>query len=115
MRYTEARLSPIAAHYCVISSRTVDFILNFDGTEEEPTQHCSQTSSSQCKDRASALLPLKFRLMGRRNYDAVIYLLTHKRPKLEDLLEQAGTSYGPLSCCMDVIQQAYKTAKVRLP
>ena len=38
MRYTEARLSPIAAQLLRdIKQETVDFILNFDDTEEEPT------------------------------------------------------------------------------
>ena len=121
MRYTEARLSPIAAQLLRdIKQETVDFILNFDDTEEEPTvlpaRFPNLLVNGATGISAGYATEIPPHNLGEI-IDAVIYLLTHKRPKLEELLELVpGPDFptGAIIQGIDAIQQAYKTGQGKI-
>ena len=121
MRYTEARLSPIAAQLLRdIKQETVDFILNFDDTEEEPTvlpaRFPNLLVNGATGISAGYATEIPPHNLGEI-IDAVIYLLTHKRPKLEELLDLVpGPDFptGAIIQGIDAIQQAYKTGQGKI-
>ena len=121
MRYTEARLSPIAEQSLQdIKHETVDFILNFDDTEEEPTvlpaRFPNLLVNGATGISAGYATEIPPHNLGEV-IDAVIYLLTHKRAKVEDLLEFVQGPDFPTGAIIqgkDAIRQAYQTGQGKI-
>lgn len=92
MRYTEARLSPIAMEMMRdIDEDTVNFIPNYDGRSQEPTVLPSRLpnllvngSAGIAVGMATNIPPHNLREIG----EAVIYSLEHPEMKQEELLNE---------------------------
>ena len=92
MRYTEARLSPLAMEMMRdIDEDTVDFVPNYDGRSQEPTVLPSRLpnllvngSAGIAVGMATNIPPHNLREIG----EAVIYSLEHPDMKQEELLSE---------------------------
>lgn len=118
MRYTEARLSKIAAELLKdIDKETVDFVLNFDDTDEEPTvlpvrypnllvNGATGISAGYATDIPSHNLS--------EVIDATIYLIDHPKATATDLmvyLKGPDFPTGGILQGIDGIRKAYETGK----
>lgn len=91
MRYTEARLSPIASLLLEdINYETIDYALNFDDTIEEPivlpARYPNLIVNGATGISAGYATEIPPHNLGEV-IDAVIYILKHKRYELSDLLK----------------------------
>ncbi len=92
MRYTEARLSPLAMEMMRdIDEDTVDFVPNYDGRSQEPTVLPSRLpnllvngSAGIAVGMATNIPPHNLREIG----EAVIYSLEHPEMKQDELLNE---------------------------
>ncbi|WP_412990323.1 DNA topoisomerase IV subunit A [Pediococcus siamensis] len=121
MRYTEARLSKIASEMLKdIDKETVDFVLNFDDTEYEPTVLPSRFpnllvngATGISAGYATDIPPHNLNEV----IDALLYLLKHPDASLEKLMTfvkgpdfpTAGIIQG-----LDGIKKAYQTGRGRI-
>ncbi|HBO46511.1 DNA topoisomerase IV subunit A [Pediococcus parvulus] len=121
MRYTEARLSKISSEMLKdIDKETVDFVLNFDDTEYEPTVLPSRFpnllvngATGISAGYATDIPPHNLNEV----IDALLYLLKHPDASLEKLMDfvkgpdfpTAGIIQG-----LDGIKKAYQTGKGRI-
>lgn len=121
MRYTEARLSKIASELLRdIDKKTVNMVLNFDDTTEEPTvlpAHFPNLlvngSSGISAGYATEIPPHN---LGEV-IDAVIYLMAHPDATLDDLMQFVpGPDFptGGILQGVDGIKEAYQTGRGRV-
>lgn len=121
MRYTEARLSKIASEMLKdIDKETVDFVLNFDDTEYEPTVLPSRFpnllvngATGISAGYATDIPPHNLNEV----IDALLYLLKHPDASLEKLMTFVKGPDFPTSGIIqgiDGIKKAYKTGKGRI-
>ncbi|MFD1455699.1 DNA topoisomerase IV subunit A [Levilactobacillus lanxiensis] len=121
MRYTEARLSKLAGEMLRdIDKDTVDMVLNFDDTEYEPTVLPARIpnllvngSTGISAGYATEIPPHN---LGEV-VDALIYLLSHPKAKLEELMTFVqGPDFptGGIIQGKDGIVKAYETGRGRV-
>ncbi|MDA5387022.1 DNA topoisomerase IV subunit A [Loigolactobacillus backii] len=121
MRYTEARLSKIAGELLKdIDKDTVDWVLNFDDTEEEPTVLPARFpnllvngASGISAGYATEIPPHNLTEV----IDALIYLIDNPQASLDKLMTYVkGPDFptGGIIQGLDGIWQAYETGKGRI-
>lgn len=121
MRYTEARLSPIASLLLQdIKQETVDFILNFDDTAEEPTVLPARFpnllvngATGISAGYATEIPPHNLAEV----IDAVIYTLTHSNVTVDqlcDIIKGPDFPTGAIIQGIDGIKQAYQTGQGKI-
>lgn len=118
MRYTEARLSEIAAEMLKdIDKKTVTMVLNFDDTEYEPTVLPARFpnllvngATGISAGYATEIPPHNLTEV----IDALVYLIDHPEAKLADLMQFVQGPDFPTGGIMqgrDGIKQAYETGR----
>lgn len=118
MRYTEARLSEIAAEMLKdIDKKTVAMVLNFDDTEYEPTVLPARFpnllvngATGISAGYATEIPPHNLTEV----IDALVYLIDHPEAKLVDLMQFVQGPDFPTGGIMqgrDGIRQAYETGR----
>ena len=118
MRYTEARLSEIAAEMLKdIDKKTVAMVLNFDDTEYEPTVLPARFpnllvngATGISAGYATEIPPHNLTEV----IDALVYLIDHPEAKLTDLMQFVQGPDFPTGGIMqgrDGIRQAYETGR----
>ena len=118
MRYTEARLSEIAAEMLKdIDKKTVAMVLNFDDTEYEPTVLPARFpnllvngATGISAGYATEIPPHNLTEV----IDALVYLIDHSEAKLVDLMQFVQGPDFPTGGIMqgrDGIRQAYETGR----
>jgi len=121
MRYTEARLSKISAELLRdIDAKTVDYVLNFDDTTEEPTVFPSKFpnllvngSTGISAGYATEIPPHCLSEI----IDATIMLMENPKATVDDLMTYVkGPDFpsGGIVQGLDGIKKAYKTGKGRI-
>lgn len=120
MRYTEARLSEIAAEMLKdIDKKTVDMVLNFDDTEYEPTVLPARFPNLLVNG-ATGISAGYATEIPTHNLDetiqATIYLMKHPEASLEELMQFIkGPDFptGGILQGSDGIKKAYETGRGR--
>lgn len=120
MRYTEARLSMIAAEMLKdIDKKTVDMVLNFDDTEYEPTVLPARFPNLLING-ATGISAGYATEIPTHNLDetiqATIYLMKHPEASLEELMQFIkGPDFptGGILQGLDGIKKAYETGRGR--
>lgn len=120
MRYTEARLSMIAAEMLKdIDKQTVDMVLNFDDTEYEPTVLPARFPNLLVNG-ATGISAGYATEIPTHNLDetiqATIYLMKHPEASLEELMQFIkGPDFptGGILQGLDGIKKAYETGRGR--
>lgn len=120
MRYTEARLSEIAAEMLKdIDKKTVDMVLNFDDTEYEPTVLPARFPNLLVNG-ATGISAGYATEIPTHNLDetiqATIYLMKHPEANLEELMQFIkGPDFptGGILQGLDGIKKAYETGRGR--
>lgn len=120
MRYTEARLSEIAAEMLKdIDKKTVDMVLNFDDTEYEPTVLPARFPNLLVNG-ATGISAGYATEIPTHNLDetiqATIYLMKHPKASLEELMQFIkGPDFptGGILQGLDGIKKAYETGRGR--
>lgn len=120
MRYTEARLSEIAAEMLKdIDKKTVDMVLNFDDTEYEPTVLPARFPNLLVNG-ATGISAGYATEIPTHNLDetiqATIYLMKHPEASLEELMQFIkGPDFptGGILQGLDGIKKAYETGRGR--
>lgn len=120
MRYTEARLSEIAAEMLKdIDKNTVDMVLNFDDTEYEPTVLPARFPNLLVNG-ATGISAGYATEIPTHNLDetiqATIYLMKHPEASLEELMQFIkGPDFptGGILQGLDGIKKAYETGRGR--
>src|SRR5262249_3935801 len=118
MRYTEARLSRIAAEMLADLGRdTVDFVDNYDNTRREPIVLPARIpnllingSTGIAAAMAANIPPHNLRQVG----DALAPVATHPEASIEEILERLpGPDFptGAIICGRDGIRNAYRTGR----
>ncbi|MBF6977753.1 DNA topoisomerase IV subunit A [Aerococcaceae bacterium zg-BR22] len=121
MRYTEARLSPIADELLRdIQHQTVDYLLNFDDTLEEPTVLPARIpnllvngATGISAGYATEIPPHNLAEV----IDALVYMLTHKRYRLNDILQFIQAPDFPTGAIIqgaEQIRKAYETGQGKI-
>ncbi|MBD3948283.1 DNA topoisomerase IV subunit A [Tuanshanicoccus lijuaniae] len=121
MRYTEARLSPIADELLRdIQHQTVDYLLNFDDTLEEPTVLPARIpnllvngATGISAGYATEIPPHNLAEV----IDALVYMLTHKRYQLNDILQFIQAPDFPTGAIIqgaEQIRKAYETGQGKI-
>lgn len=121
MRYTEARLSAIADELLRdINHETVDFLLNFDDTLEEPTVLPARFpnllvngATGISAGYATEIPPHNLAEV----IDALVYMLSHKSYKLDDILQFIQAPDFPTGGIIqgaDQIKKAYETGQGKI-
>lgn len=121
MRYTEARLSPIADELLRdIQHETVEYLLNFDDTLEEPTvlpaRFPNLLVNGATGISAGYATEIPPHNLGEV-IDAVVYMLTHKRYSLDDIIELVPAPDFPTGAIIqgaDQIRKAYETGQGKI-
>ncbi|WP_281164944.1 DNA topoisomerase IV subunit A [Liquorilactobacillus sicerae] len=121
MRYTEARLSKIAAEMLRdIQKKTVDFVPNFDDTEEEPTVLPARFPNLLVNGATGISAGYATEIPPHNLHEtiqAVIYLLNHPTAELRDLMKFVkGPDFptGGIVQGKDEIIKAYRTGRGRV-
>lgn len=120
MRYTEARLSEIAAEMLKdIDKKTVDMVLNFDDTEYEPTVLPARFPNLLVNG-ATGISAGYATEIPTHNLDETIqattYLMKHPKASLEELMQFIkGPDFptGGILQGLDGIKKAYETGRGR--
>lgn len=120
MRYTEARLSEIAAEMLKdIDKKTVDMVLNFDDTEYEPTVLPARFPNLLVNG-ATGISAGYATEIPTHNLDetiqATIYLMKHPEASLDELMQFIkGPDFptGGILQGLDGIKKAYETGRGR--
>lgn len=121
MRYTEARLSKISKEMLAdIDKETVDMVLNFDDTAQEPTvlpagfpNLLVNGATGISAGYATEIPPHNLREV----VDAILYLLKHPQADLDDLMQYVkGPDFptGGIIQGLDGIKQAYETGRGKI-
>ncbi|QAA22523.1 DNA topoisomerase IV subunit A [Sporolactobacillus terrae] len=121
MRYTEARLSKISAELLRdIDAKTVDYILNFDDTTEEPTVFPSKFpnllvngSTGISAGYATEIPPHCLSEI----IDATVHLMEHSEATVDDLMHFVkGPDFptGGIVQGLEGIKKAYRTGKGKI-
>lgn len=118
MRYTEARLSKISAELLRdIEKETVDFVLNFDDTDKEPTvlpaKFPNLLVNGATGISAGYATDIPPHNLGEV-IDATTHLIDHPDANVSDLMEHIkGPDFptGGILQGLDGIRQAYETGK----
>lgn len=121
MRYTEARLSPIADELLRdIQHETVEHLLNFDDTLEEPTvlpaRFPNLLVNGATGISAGYATEIPPHNLGEV-IDAVVYMLTHKRYSLDDIIKLIPAPDFPTGAIIqgaDQIRKAYETGQGKI-
>lgn len=121
MRYTEARLSPIADELLRdIQHETVEHLLNFDDTLEEPTvlpaRFPNLLVNGATGISAGYATEIPPHNLGEV-IDAVVYMLTHKRYRLDDIIKLIPAPDFPTGAIIqgaDQIRKAYETGQGKI-
>ena len=121
MRYTEARLSPIADELLRdIQHETVEYLLNFDDTLEEPTvlpaRFPNLLVNGATGISAGYATEIPPHNLGEV-IDAVVYMLTHKRYRLDDIIKLIPAPDFPTGAIIqgaDQIRNAYETGQGKI-
>lgn len=121
MRYTEARLSPIADELLRdIQHQTVDYLLNFDDTLEEPTVLPSRIPNLLVNGAtgisAGYATEIPPHNLGEV-IDALIFMLGHKRYSLDDVLKFIKAPDFPTGAIIqgaEQIKKAYETGQGKI-
>lgn len=121
MRYTEARLSKIAAEMLRdIQKKTVDFVPNFDDTEEEPTVLPARFPNLLVNGATGISAGYATEIPPHNLHEtiqAAIYLLNHPTAELNDLMKFIkGPDFptGGIVQGKDEILKAYQTGHGRI-
>ena len=121
MRYTEARLSKISKEMLAdIDKETVDMVLNFDDTAQEPTvlpagfpNLLVNGATGISAGYATEIPPHNLREV----VNAILYLLKHPQADLADLMQYVkGPDFptGGIIQGLDGIKQAYETGRGKI-
>ena len=121
MRYTEARLSKISKEMLAdIDKETVDMVLNFDDTAQEPTvlpagfpNLLVNGATGISAGYATEIPPHNLREV----FNAILYLLKHPQADLADLMQYVkGPDFptGGIIQGLDGIKQAYETGRGKI-
>ncbi|ARY91495.1 MULTISPECIES: DNA topoisomerase IV subunit A [Lacticaseibacillus] len=121
MRYTEARLSKISKEMLAdIDKETVDMVLNFDDTAQEPTvlpagfpNLLVNGATGISAGYATEIPPHNLREV----VDAILHLLKHPQADLNDLMQYVkGPDFptGGIIQGLDGIKQAYETGRGKI-
>lgn len=118
MRYTEARLSKISEELLRdLDKETVDFVLNFDDTEEEPTvlpaRFPNLLVNGATGISAGYATEIPTHNLGEV-VDATIHLIDHPKSTVKDLMAHVkGPDFptGAIIQGVDELEQAYKTGR----
>lgn len=118
MRYTEARLSKISAELLKdIDKETVDFVLNFDDTDEEPTvlpaRYPNLLVNGATGISAGYATDIPSHNLGEV-IDATVHLIDNRDATVADLmtyLKGPDFATGGILQGLDGIKQAYETGK----
>lgn len=121
MRYTEARLSKIANQLTMdLDKETVDWILNFDDTEEEPTvlpaRYPNLIVNGSTGISAGYATDIPPHNLGEV-IDAAIYLMDHPNASLKkimDFIKGPDFPTGAIIQGKDDLIKAYETGKGRV-
>lgn len=120
MRYTEARLSEIAAEMLKdIDKKTVDMVLNFDDTEYEPTVLPARFPNLLVNGATGISAGYATEIPTHNLYEtiqATIYLMKHPEASLEELMQFIkGPDFptGGILQGLDGIKKAYETGRGR--
>ncbi|MBI4340536.1 MAG: DNA gyrase subunit A, partial [Chloroflexi bacterium] len=121
MRYTEARLSPVAMEMLAdIDRETVDFAPNFDGSLMEPTVLPARLPNLLVNGAAGIAVGMTTSIPPhnlREVCEAIVYLIGHQDAGLDDLM---GCIQGPdfptaaLILGQEGIRRAYETGQGRV-
>ena len=121
MRYTEARLSPIADELLRdIQHETVEYLLNFDDTLEEPTVLPARFPNLLVNGATGISAGYATEIPGGNLgevIDAVVYMLTHKRYRLDDIIKLIPAPDFPTGAIIqgaDQIRNAYETGQGKI-
>ncbi|MFT8425837.1 MAG: DNA topoisomerase IV subunit A [Liquorilactobacillus sp.] len=121
MRYTEARLSKISGELLRdIQKKTVDFVPNFDDTEEEPTVLPARFPNLLINGATGISAGYATEIPPHNLHEtiqAVIYLLAHPKAELADLMKFVkGPDFptGGIVQGKDGILKAYQTGRGRV-
>ncbi len=121
MRYTEARLSPIAAEMLIdIDKDTVDFMPNFDGSLQEPTVLPARLPNLLLNGAAGIAVGMATNIPPHNLNeicDAIVHLIDHPDATMEDLMALVpGPDFptGGIILGSDGIRMAYSTGKGRI-
>jgi topoisomerase-4 subunit A len=121
MRYTEARLSKIASEMLRdIQKKTVDFVPNFDDTQEEPTVLPARFPNLLVNGATGISAGYATEIPPHNLHEtiqAAIYLLQHPAAELSDLMQYIkGPDFptGGIIQGKDGILKAYQTGKGRI-
>lgn len=121
MRYTEARLSKIA-HLLLqdIEKNTVEFVMNFDDTDEEPTvlpaRYPNLLVNGSVGISAGYATDIPPHNLGEV-IDATLYLLDHHQANVDELMQFIqGPDFptGGIIQGLSGIKQAYETGRGRI-
>lgn len=121
MRYTEARLSAIASELLTdLKQETVDFILNFDDTAEEP-QVLPARFPNLLVNGATGISAGYATEIPPHNLgeviDAVVHMLSHKRYTLADIMQYIQAPDFPTGGIIQGLQEvekAYETGQGKI-
>lgn len=121
MRYTEARLSKISAELVRdIDKETVDFILNFDDTDEEPTvfpaSYPNLLVNGATGISAGYATDIPSHNLGEV-IDATVHLIDYPDASVTDLMQYVkGPDFptGAILQGVDGIKKAYETGKGKI-
>lgn len=118
MRYTEAKLAPISEEMLAdIDKRTVDFIPNYDGSQQEPTVLPSRLPNLLLNGSMGIAVGMATNIPPhnlRELTDAISYLIDHKDATVEDLMQFVkGPDFptGGIIYDQSEITRAYTTGK----
>ena len=118
MRYTEARLSKISEELLSdLDKKTVDFVLNFDDTEEEPTvlpaRFPNLLVNGATGISAGYATEIPTHNLGEV-IDATIHTIDHPKSTVKELMQFVkGPDFptGAIIQGIDELEQAYETGK----
>ena len=118
MRYTEARLSKISEELLRdLDKKTVDFVLNFDDTEEEPTvlpaRFPNLLVNGATGISAGYATEIPTHNLGEV-IDATIHTINHPKATVKELMQFVkGPDFptGAIIQGIDELEQAYETGK----
>lgn len=121
MRYTEARLSKISAELVRdIDKETVDFVLNFDDTDEEPTvfpaSYPNLLVNGATGISAGYATDIPPHNLGEV-IDATVHLIDHPNASVTDLMQHIKGPDFPTGAILQGvagIKQAYETGKGKI-
>jgi DNA gyrase subunit A len=121
MRYTEARMAPIAAEMLAdIDKDTVDFMPNFDGSLQEPTVLPARLPNLLLNGASGIAVGMATNIPPHNLNeicDAVVYLIDNPEATMEDLMALVpGPDFptGGMILGTEGIRMAYSTGKGRI-